>query len=140
MRIQNAKQDIQEILSWFSECFSRISFKIFSSFIIGFIQLGKEAHTSSMVQSLSFSFLHRSLSSFTRFLGENVWAMEEVTETALHQFFQRLRIRVRDVLFLIVDDTLVKKTGKKIPGRSWHKDHAQNMASVLGHRMGEIQY
>ena len=89
---------------------------------------------------LAFLFLHRSLSSFTRFLGENVWAMEEVTETALHQFFQRLRIRIRDVLFLIVDDTLVKKTGKKIPGRSWHKDHAQNMASVLGHRIGEIQY
>jgi hypothetical protein len=60
--------------------------------------------------------------------------VEEVTKTALHQFFQTLRITVRDVLFLIVDDTLAKKTGKKIPGCGWHKDHAQNMANVFGHQ------
>jgi hypothetical protein len=134
MRIQNARQEIRNILSFFSENFSRPSFKIFSSFIISFIQLGKEVHTSSMVQSLAHSFLRRSLSSFTRFLGENSWTVEEVTETALHQFFQTLRIAARDVLFLIVDDTLVKKTGKKIPGCGWHKDHAQNMANVFGHQ------
>ena len=134
MRIQNARQEIRNILSFFSESFSRPSFKIFSSFIISFIQLGKEVHTSSMVQSLAHSFLRRSLSSFTRFLGENLWTVEEVTETALHQFFQTLRITARDVLFLIVDDTLVKKTGKKIPGCGWHKDHAQNMANVFGHQ------
>lgn len=134
MRIQNARQEIRNILSFFSESFSRPSFKIFSSFVISFIQLGREAHTSSMVQSLAHSFLHRSLSSFTRFLGESLWTVEEVTETALHQFFQTLRITVRDVLFLIVDDTLAKKTGKKIPGCGWHKDHAQNMANVFGHQ------
>lgn len=134
MRIENAKQDICNILSFFSESFSRPSFKIFSSFIISFIQLGKEVHTSSMVQSLARSFLRRSLSSFTRFLGESVWTVGEITEIALHQFFQTLRITARDVLFLIVDDSLVKKTGKKIPGCGWHKDHAQNMANVFGHQ------
>jgi SRSO17 transposase len=134
MRIQNARQEIQTILSFFSESFSRPSFKLFCSFVISFIQLGKEIHTSSMVQSLARSFLCRSLSSFTRFLGESVWTVEEVTETVLHQFFQTLRITARDVLFLIVDDSLVKKTGKKIPGCGWHKDHAQNMANVFGHQ------
>jgi len=134
MRIQNARQEICSILSFFSESFSRPSFKIFSSFIISFIQLGKEVHTSSMVQSMAHSFLRRSLCSFTRFLGESVWTVEEVTEIALHQFFQTLRITARDVLFLIVDDSLVKKTGKKIPGCGWHKDHAQNMANVFGHQ------
>ena len=134
MRIQNAKQEICNILSFFSDSFSRPSFKIFSSFIISFIQLGKEVHTSSMVQSLAHSFLRRSLCSFTRFLGKSVWTVEEVTETALGQFFQALRITTRDVLFLIVDDSLVQKTGKKIPGCGWHKDHAQNMANVFGHQ------
>ena len=134
MRIENARQEIRNILSFFSESFSRPSFKIFSSFIISFIQLGKEAHTSSMVQSLARSFLRRSLSSFTRFLGNNVWTVEEVTQTALYQFFQTVRITARDVLFLIVDDSLVKKTGKRIPGCGWHKDHAQNMANVFGHQ------
>ena len=133
MNSQNAKQDIQKLLSCFSEIFSRPSFKLFSSFVIGFIQLGKETHTSSMVQSLSFSFLHRSLSSFTRFLGQNVWAMEEVAETALEQFFHRLRIKAHCVLFLIVDDTIIQKSGKKIPGCAWHRDHAQK-AYVFGHQ------
>jgi hypothetical protein len=133
MNSQNAKQDIQKLLSCFSEIFSRPSFKLFSSFIIGFIQLGKEPHTSSMVQSLSFSFLHRSLCSFTRFLGQNVWAMEEVAETALEQFFHRLQIKTHSVLFLIVDDTIIQKSGKKIPGCAWHRDHAQK-AYVFGHQ------
>jgi hypothetical protein len=133
MNSQNAKQDIQDLLSCFSEIFSRPSFKLFSSFVIGFIQLGKETHTSSMVQSLSFSFLHRSLSSFTRFLGQNVWALEEVAETALEQFFHRLRIKAHSVLFLIVDDTIIHKSGKKIPGCAWHRDHAQK-AYVFGHQ------
>jgi hypothetical protein len=133
MEIENAKQDIQKLLSCFSEAFSRPSFKIFSSFIIGFIQLGKEVHTSSMVQSLTHSFLHRSLSSFTRFLGKNVWTMEQVAGTALDQFFYTLRIKAHSVLFLIVDDTIVEKTGKKIPGCSWHKDHTKNKY-VFGHQ------
>src|SRR3972149_10166901 len=107
MDIRNAKQDIQALLSCFSEAFSRPSFKLFSSFVIGFIQLGKEPPTPSMVQSLSFSFLHRSLSSFTRFLGQNVWALEEVAGTALEQFFHRLRIKTHSVLFLIVDETII---------------------------------
>ena len=133
MKIENAKQDIQKLLSCFSEAFSRPSFKIFSSFIIAFIQLGKELHTSSMVQSLAHCFLHRSLSSFTRFLGNNVWAMEEVAETALYQFFHTLRIKAHSVLFLIVDDTIAEKTGKKIPGCAWHRDHTQK-TYVFGHQ------
>jgi hypothetical protein len=133
MKIENAKQDIQNLLSFFSEIFSRPSFKLFSSFVLGFIQLGKEIHTSSMVQSLSFSFLHRSLSSFTRFLGQNVWTMEELAETALEQFFHTLRIKAHSVLFLIVDDTICQKSGHKIPGCAWHRDHAQK-TYVFGHQ------
>ncbi len=134
MKIQNAKQDIQKLLSCFSEAFSRPSFKIFSSFITGFIQLGKEPHTSSMVQSLTYPFLHRSLPSFTRFLGQNIWALEEVAQIALQQFFHTLRIKTHSILFLIIDDTIAQKSGKKIPGCSWYKDHAQNMANVFGHQ------
>jgi SRSO17 transposase len=134
MRFPNAKQDVLLILSWFREAFSSPSFKIFSSFIVGFIQLGKEGHTSSMVQSLSRSFLSRSLSSFTRFLGKNSWAMDEVLATALHQFFHTLKIKARSVVFLLLDDTIIKKTGKKIPGCGWYKDHAQNLANVFGHQ------
>jgi SRSO17 transposase len=134
MEYQNARQDIRLILSWFSDAFSRPSFRIFSSFIVGFIQLGKEAHTASMVQSLSRSSLFRSLSSFTRFLGKNAWAKEQLVEIALRRFFDTLRIKAHCVVFLIIDDTIAQKSGKKIPGCSWHKDHAHNMANVFGHQ------
>jgi SRSO17 transposase len=134
MRFPNAKQDVQFILSWFQEAFSSPSFKLFSSFIMGFIQLGKEGHTSSMVQALARSFLSRSLSSFTRFLGKNAWAMDEVLAVALQRFFHTLKIQARSVVFLLLDDTLLKKTGKKMPGCGWYKDHAQNLANVFGHQ------
>jgi len=134
MRFQNAKQDIQFILSLFQEAFSSPSFKLFSSFVMGFIQLGKEGHTSSMVQSLSRSFLARSLSSFTRFLGKNAWAGDEVLALALQKFFQALKIEAHSIVFLLLDDTIIKKTGKKIPGCGWYKDHAQNLANVFGHQ------
>ncbi len=131
MRFLNAKQDVQFILSWFQDAFSSPSFQLFSSFIIGFIQLGKEVHTSSTVQSLARSFLSRSLSSFTRFLGKNAWARDEVLAMALAKFFHTLKIKTRSVVFLLLDDTIIKKTGKKIPGCAWYKDHAQNLANVF---------
>jgi SRSO17 transposase len=134
MRLEDAKQDVLFILSWFQEGFSSPSFKLFSAFIMGFIQLGKEGHTSSMVQSLARSFLSRSLSSFTRFLGKNAWTMDEVLAVALQKFFHTLKIKARSIVFLLLDDTIIKKTGKKIPGCGWYKDHAQNLANVFGHQ------
>jgi hypothetical protein len=133
MELKNAKEDIQSILSSFSETFSRPSFKIFSSFVISFIQSGKEAHTSSMVQSLTYPFLRRSLSSFTRFLGQNIWAMEEIAQIALSQFFHHLRIKDHSTFFLIVDDTVTQKTGNKMPGCAWHKEGAYK-THVFGHQ------
>jgi hypothetical protein len=126
MEIRNAKADSWCLLSWFSESFSRPSLKIFSSLVISFIQLGKEVHTFWMVQSLNFPFLHRPLSRFSRFRGKNVWTMEEMTRIAVYQFFHHLPIKTPSGLFFIVDDTIAKKTGKKMPGCGWHKDQASN--------------
>ena len=104
-----------------------------SSFIIGFIQMGKEPHTSSMVQSFAHPFLHRSPSSFTRFLGENVWAVDEISH-CLTSVLPVLRIKAGSVLFLIVNDTIGKKTGKKMAGCAWHKDQACR-SHVLAHTL-----
>jgi hypothetical protein len=134
VRIENAKNDIENILSWFSGAFSSPSFKFFCAYVIGFIQLGKEAHTSSTVQSLIQSTWERSLSSFTRFLADYVWDHEKLVRTAVDRFFYTLKIKPGSVLFLLVDDTLAPKTGKKIPGCGWHKDHAHNLANVFGHQ------
>jgi hypothetical protein len=134
MRLPNAKSDVCFILSWFSQRFSRPSFKIFSSYIVSFIQLGKETHTSSMVKSISTAFLEKSLSCFTRFLGRNPWEVDDIMDLAVQRFFETLRIKGRSPLFLLLDDTIQEKTGKKIPGCAWYKDHARNMANVFGHQ------
>ena len=132
MELNNAKQDIQDVLSCFTDIFSRPSFAFFSSFIIGFIHLGREVHTSSMVKSLAP--LSKSLSSFTRFLGKNAWDGEKLVTSSLTQVFSSLHIGPRSVAFFILDDTIVRKSGKKIPGCAWYKDHAHNMANVFGHQ------
>jgi len=133
MRIKNARQETRTILSFFSESFSRPSFKFFSA--------------SSSVSSIGkkFTLLHGAipypLDHAPRIAlqlypvpGRIPLTVEEVTETALHQFFQRLQITVRDVLFLIVDDTLLKKTARGSQDVDGIKDHAQNMANVFGHQ------
>jgi len=79
--------------------------------MIDFIQLGKEVHTYSMVHPLTHYFLHRSLSSFTRFLGKNVRPIGEFAETALDQFFSTLWTKANSVLLL---NELINKKG---PGR-----------------------
>ena len=132
MELTNAKQDIQDLLSCFTDIFSRPSFAFFSSFIISFIQLGRKVHTSSMVQSLTP--LSKSLCSFTRFLGKNRWDAEQLVASSLTHFFSSLHIRPRSVVFFILDDTIVRKSGKKMPGCAWYKDHAHNMANVFGHQ------
>jgi len=43
-----------------------------------------------------------------------------------------LCIEAHSALFLIIENTIVQKTGKRIPGCAWYKDHAQNMANVFG--------
>jgi SRSO17 transposase len=134
MRFPNAKNDVCCILSWFSGAFSRPSFKVFSSYVVSFIQLGKEVHTASMVKAVSTVFLAKSLSCFTRFLGKNHWDVDEVMDMAIQRFFKTLHITPRSPLFLLLDDTIHEKTGKKIPGCAWFKDHARNMASVFGHQ------
>ncbi len=134
MKLSNAKSDVCFILSWFSEVFSRPSFKVFSSYIVSFIQLGKKAHTASMVRALSTTFLEKSLCCFTRFLGSKHWEVDEIMDLAVQRFFKTLRIKARSPLFLLLDDTIQEKTGKKIPGCAWYKDHARNMANVFGHQ------
>lgn len=59
--------------------------------------------------------------------------MEEIAEIALSQFFHHLRIKTHSVLFLIVDDTVTQKTGKKMPGCAWHKEGAYK-PHVFGHQ------
>ena len=60
--------------------------------------------------------------------------MDEVLATAVHKFFHTLKIKARSVVFLLLDDTIIQKTGKKIPGCAWYKDHAHNLAHVFGHQ------
>ena len=55
-------------------------------------------------------------------------------EIALRRFFDTLRIKARSAVFLLIDDTIAQKSGKKIPGCCWHKYYAQNMANVFGHQ------
>lgn len=51
--------------------------------------------------------------------------MDEAVETDLENFFHILRIITHSVLFLLIDDTIAQKSGKKIPDYAWHKDHTQ---------------
>ena len=125
----------ETILSFFSESFSRPSFKFFSCFIISFIQLGKEVHTSSMVRSLAHSILHRHRSPALPDSWENTVGLWRRSRRPLCiNSFRGCGLLSAMFCFLSWMIRSLKKTGKKIPGCGWHKDHAQNMANVFGHQ------
>jgi len=126
------KEDIQfHIIFLLRKLFQDRRLRSSLPFVISFIQSGKEAHTSSMVQSLTYPFLspisfQALLDSWDKISGP----MEEIAEIALSQFFHHLRIKTHSVLFLIVDDTVTQKTGKKMPAAPGIKREHTNPMSL----------
>jgi len=82
----------------------------------------------------------RDESSIYRFLTVQDWDEQEVKRTRLGMLNRKARRALKAIakpgeltpVFLIIDDSLVEKTGKKIEGVSWHQSHISKR-SELGH-------
>ena len=72
--------------------------------------------------------LEKNQSSLNRFLTESKWNVTAVYS----QLFEFVKPLLKETTYLIVDDTLCEKTGKKIKGVARHFDHNEKRA-VLSH-------
>jgi SRSO17 transposase len=83
----------------------------------------------------------RDQSSLYRFLATQDWDVEQVKQIRLEMLNRKARRALKAMrrqdkkppVYLIIDDSLVEKTGKKMEGVAKHRSHKDHNQLVLGH-------
>lgn len=136
--IVQSHEELSNFLKAFRSAFrNQPQFRHFQAYIVGLlIYLGRR-NLAGLSRAIPGS---RDASSVFRFIAKMEWDSEEVESVRWEMLNRRTRrvlqaVRRKDKVipvFLVVDDTLVEKTGKQMEGVDYHRDHSTNR-SVLGH-------
>lgn len=142
-----------ELCSYFLvfQChFSKPNFVDFQGYLWGLL-LARGRKTMNNIAHCGF-WVERSLSSWERFLSENLWDVNAVGKTLVTLLLQKLesQLQVHGGYLAALDTLLVPKNGKKMSGVQLWKDHSGNadrgerlLRSSLGHprinQLGEKQ-
>ena len=128
-----------ELLSYlllFENHFSKPNFIYFQGYLWGLL-LARGRKTTNKIAHCCF-WVERSLSSWERFLGENLWDVNEVVKTLVTLLREKLetQLQVHGGYLAGLDTLLVAKNGQKMPGIQGWKDHSGNAdrgAKLKGH-------
>jgi len=126
---------IQEFIPRFEGLLTKPQRRHFAEYLTGLITC-----CNKTVQGINDSFVrHRDQSAKNHFLTAADWAEEAVEQQRLNLVREAIaKEHIKDG-YLIVDDSLAHKSGKKIDGVGWHYDHSQKK-SVLGHQIVSAHY
>ena len=128
-----------ELFSYFLvfQChFSKPNFIYFQGYLWGLL-LVRGRRTMNNIAHCCF-WVERSLSSWERFLSENLWDVNEVVKTLVTLLREKLetQLQVHGGYLAGLDTLLVAKNGQKMPGIQGWKDHSGNAdrgAKLKGH-------
>jgi hypothetical protein len=131
-----------ELLSYFTlfHChFSKPNFVYFQGYLWGLL-LARGRKTMNNIAHCCF-WLEKSLSSWERFLSENLWDLNAVGKTLLDLLLEKLdaQLQVHGGYLACLDTLLVAKNGKKMTGIQLWKDHSGNAdrgSKLKGHHWG----
>lgn len=115
------------ILNIFSSCLSKPQFEHLCNYVTGLIGLANKC-----MRGISRALVNnKSCSSIARFLTSDAWTNKGL----VGKYMGKIRhVFHRRYVSLIIDDSTAKKTGKKIDGVQYHKDHAKK-GYVFGHQV-----
>ena len=121
----------RELLSYFllfENHFSKPNFIYFQGYLWGLL-LARGRKTMNNIAHCGFG-VERSLSSWERFLGENLWDVNQVVKTLVTLLREKLetQLQVHGGYLAGLDTLLVAKNGQKMPGIQGWKDHSGNAA------------
>jgi hypothetical protein len=102
----------------YRSCLSKPQFRHFKTMLAGLMLNGKSE--KNVMDIASNALDGKSQSSLNRFLQGRKWSMEKVNVRRLERY-----ARGRAGGVLILDDTLIQKTGVKMEGTGWLFDHSQ---------------
>lgn len=107
------------LMQQFCSCFTKPSFQTFCVIVSGWL-LGWGRRTVTRVLVAGDGLKHKSFSCYHRFFSQARWTVDDIGQIALHLV---LKLLAEDSpLVVAVDDTLSRKTGKRIWGAGMHHD------------------
>ena len=124
------------ILEEFKPCFSKPQFRNFTTYTLGLIACEGEKNIDSINRNFMNAKDQRSLN---RFLTHSPWNLQRFEEKRLSLAQTRLPVEKGSTGYLIIDDTINRKTGKRMEEAGYHFDSAEGKA-VWGHDIVTTHY
>ena len=123
------------LLEEFRPCFSKPQFRNFSTYTLGLIACEGKKN----IDTINRCFLNaKDQSSLNRFLTQSPWNLQKLEEKRL-SMSRCLPVDEGSTGYLLVDDTINRKTGKHMEEAGIHFDSAQGKA-VWGHDIVTTHY
>jgi len=117
--LQHLPVSVQGIFAFFWPCFTDPSLANFARFAIGWALLRGRHNVSNVLRATSVTWTPKQHAALHRFLSRAVWCVEQVGLFVAALFLPFLPA---GQVVVIVDDTLVRKSGPHVWGAAMHHD------------------
>ncbi|HQJ52799.1 MAG TPA: transposase [Anaerolineae bacterium] len=116
-------QELCSLLLWFAPCFTQPSFAHFVSFIVCF-GCGLGRMTATTVYRTNPRDSH--WTNYSRFLSAYRWSVQALSARLLQLLMERCGLWLDDQgrhrLCVVIDETIVEKSSKRMPGVAWQRN------------------
>jgi hypothetical protein len=127
---------MEELLEQYRPCFSKPQFENFSTYTVGLITCEGKKN----IQAINQTFMDaKNQSSLNRFLTKSSWNLESVQNKRLSLANEKLHGSKGSTGYVLLDDTINKKTGKHMEDAGYHYDSKEGKA-VWGHDIVTTHY
>jgi len=128
---------MKELLQQFRPCFSKPQFRNFSPYILGLVTCEDKRKN---VEAINRCFVEaRDQSTLNRFLTASPWSLQRLEDQRLALARENLPVPEGSTGYLIIDDTLNKKTGLHMEEAGYHYDSSEGRP-VWGHSLVTTHY
>jgi len=136
MLVPSAVGVMEGLLERFRPCFSKPQFRNFSTYILGLVACEGRKN----IVAINKCFVEaRDQSALNSFLTASPWSLQGLEARRLAAARENLPIPEGSTGFLIIDDTLTKKTGLHMEEAGYHYDSSEGRI-VWGHNLVTTHY
>ena len=115
-------RSLADLLAAFGPCFTQPTFRTFQALVAGFLtQPGQRTVTGMLVGARLAGRRHHDLA--YRFFATACWSADQLGLTLL-DLIAAMLVPADAAVVLVVDDTLWRRSGRKLHGVAWHHDGA----------------
>ncbi|MDP2968613.1 MAG: IS701 family transposase [Deltaproteobacteria bacterium] len=131
-----AESVLKRLLEQFKPCFTKPQFRNFSTYTLGLVASEGKKNINAINRSFTDA---KNQSSLNRFLTSSPWSLQRLEAKRLTLAREKLPFTEGSTGFLLVDDTINRKTGKHMEDAGYHYDGAEGKP-VWGHDLVTTHY